>query len=109
MPFLHQIGAASKCSGAPRGWAAPEADLTFNSEYHPATTIGSGMLPMLCTPTIYNVAVTKTFIDGGAGLNVLSIETSAFCMYRSSGSALASLSHGLVEAPPAPCGRSASP
>ena len=32
------------------------------------------MLPMLCTPTICNVAVTKTLIDGGAGLNLLSIE-----------------------------------
>jgi hypothetical protein len=30
---------------------------------------------MLCTPTISNVAVTKTLIDGGAGLNVISIET----------------------------------
>jgi hypothetical protein len=29
---------------------------------------------MLCTPTIYNVAVTKTLIDGGAGLNVLSVQ-----------------------------------
>uniref|UniRef100_A0A452Z4D5 Peptidase A2 domain-containing protein n=1 Tax=Aegilops tauschii subsp. strangulata TaxID=200361 RepID=A0A452Z4D5_AEGTS len=35
---------------------------------------GSGMLPMLCMPTICNVAVTKTLIDGGAGLNVLSVE-----------------------------------
>ena len=32
------------------------------------------MLPMLCTPTICNVAVTKTLIDGGAGLNLLSVE-----------------------------------
>ena len=32
------------------------------------------MLPMLCTPTICNVAVTNTLIDGGAGLNVLSVE-----------------------------------
>jgi hypothetical protein len=30
---------------------------------------------MLCTPTISNVMVTKTLIDGGAGLNVISIET----------------------------------
>jgi len=50
------------------------ADLIFDSEDHPVTTAGSGMLPMLCTPTIYNVAVTKTLIDGGAGLNVLSVE-----------------------------------
>lgn len=32
------------------------------------------MLLMLCTPTICNVAVTKTLIDGGAGLNLLSVE-----------------------------------
>ena len=30
---------------------------------------------MLCTPTICQVAVTRTLIDGGAGLNVLSVET----------------------------------
>ena len=29
---------------------------------------------MLCTPTICNIAVTKTLIKGGAGLNVLSVE-----------------------------------
>ena len=29
---------------------------------------------MLCTPTICKVAVTKTLIDGGAGLNILSVE-----------------------------------
>ena len=69
--FLRQICAASKRSGAPPGWAAPEADLTFSSNDHPVTTAGSGMLPMLCTPTICNVAVTKTLIDGGAGLNLL--------------------------------------
>ena len=72
--FLRQIGAASKRSGAPPGWATPEADLTFSSEDHPVTTTGSGMLPMLCTPTICNVAITKTLIDGGVGLNVLSVE-----------------------------------
>ena len=73
-PFFRQIGAACKRLGAPSGWAAPEADLTFDSEDHPGSTDGSGMLPMLCTPTICNVAITKTLIDGGAGLNVLSME-----------------------------------
>ena len=29
---------------------------------------------MLCTPTICQVAVIRTLIDGGAGLNVLSVE-----------------------------------
>ena len=62
-PSLRQIGATSKRPGAPPGWAAPEADLTFDSEDHPVTAAGSGMLPMLCAPTICNVAVTKTLID----------------------------------------------
>ena len=73
-PFLRQIGATFKHPGAPPGWAAPEADLTFSSEDHPDSTAGSGMLLMLYTPTICNVAVTKTLIDGGAGLNMLSAE-----------------------------------
>ena len=30
---------------------------------------------MLCSPVISSVQVTKTLIDGGAGLNVLSVET----------------------------------
>ena len=33
------------------------------------------MLPMLCTPTINNVLITKTLIDGDDGINVLSVET----------------------------------
>ena len=72
--FFRQIGAASPQQGAPPGWAAPKADLTFDSGDHPATTAGSGALLMLCTPTICNVEVTKTLIDEGAGLNVLSVE-----------------------------------
>ena len=30
---------------------------------------------MLCSPIISNVVVTKTLVDGGAGLNVLPVET----------------------------------
>ena len=30
---------------------------------------------MLCSPIISNVVVTRTLIDGGAGLNVMSVET----------------------------------
>ena len=30
---------------------------------------------MLCSPVISNVQVTRTLIDGGAGLNILSVET----------------------------------
>ena len=30
---------------------------------------------MLCSPVISNEQVTKTIIDGGAGLNVMSVDT----------------------------------
>jgi hypothetical protein len=52
-----------------------EVAITFDSRDRPKSTAAAGTLPMLCTPTISNVAVTKTLIDGGAGLNVLSVET----------------------------------
>jgi hypothetical protein len=68
--FIRQAGAAP----SPPGGAAPEAVLTFDSSDHPASPVGAGALPMLCTPTICSVAVTKTLIDGSAGLNVLSVE-----------------------------------
>ena len=72
--FTRQIGAASKRQETPPGWVAPKADLTFSSDDHPSNSACSGALPMLCTPTICQVAVTKTLINGGAGLSVLSVE-----------------------------------
>ena len=53
---------------------APKADLTFSMDGHLVNTACSGALPMLCTPTIYQVADTKTLIDGGASLNMLLVE-----------------------------------
>jgi hypothetical protein len=46
----------------------------FDKEDHPASTRGVGTIPLLCTPTINNVAVNRTLIDGGAGLNIISVE-----------------------------------
>ena len=73
-PFFRQISIVLARLGAPPGWVAPKADLTFDSKDRPVNTACSGALPMLCTPTICQVAVTKTLIDDGAGLNVLSME-----------------------------------
>jgi hypothetical protein len=33
-----------------------------------------GTIPLLCTPTINNIAVNCTLIDGGGGLNIISVE-----------------------------------
>jgi hypothetical protein len=46
----------------------------FDEEDHPATTRGMGTIPLLCMPTINNIAVNRTLIDGGAGLNIISVE-----------------------------------
>jgi hypothetical protein len=35
---------------------------------------GVGTIPLLCTPTINNIVVNRTLIDGGAGLNIISVE-----------------------------------
>ena len=35
----------------------------------------AGALLMLCSPVISSVQITKTLIDGGVGLNVLSVDT----------------------------------
>jgi hypothetical protein len=46
----------------------------FDEEDHPASTKGIGTIPLLCTPTINNIAINRTLIDGGAGLNIISVE-----------------------------------
>jgi hypothetical protein len=46
----------------------------FDEEDHPTSTKGVGTIPLLCTPTINNIAVNHTLIDAGAGLNIISIE-----------------------------------
>jgi hypothetical protein len=33
-----------------------------------------GTIPIACTPKIINIVVNRTLIDGGAGLNIISIE-----------------------------------
>jgi hypothetical protein len=39
----------------------------FDEEDHPISTRVVGTIPLLCTPTINNIAVNRTLIDGGAG------------------------------------------
>jgi hypothetical protein len=53
-------------------WSTCKID--FNEEDHLASTRGIGTIPLLCTPTINNVAVNRTLIDGGAGLNIILVE-----------------------------------
>ena len=53
----------------------PKCTITFSSSDQLKCAATAGTLLMLCSPIISNVLITKTLIDGGAGLNVLSIDT----------------------------------
>ena len=44
----------------------------FYAEDHPDCTIAVGCLPLLVSPTIHNLKVTKMLVGGGAGLNLIS-------------------------------------
>ena len=57
----------------PLRWSA--CAITFSSSDQLKCAAMAGVLPLLCSPVISNVQVTRTLIDGGAGLNVLSVET----------------------------------
>ena len=44
----------------------------FDTEDHPDSTTAVGCLPLLVSPTIRNLKVTKMLVNGGAGLNLIS-------------------------------------
>jgi hypothetical protein len=46
--------------------------IIFDEEDHPSRTTAVGCLPLLVSPTIHNLKVTKMFVDGGAGLSLIS-------------------------------------
>jgi hypothetical protein len=46
----------------------------FDEGDHPTSVKAVGTIPLLCTPTINKIAVNRTLIDGGAGLNIISVE-----------------------------------
>ena len=57
----------------PLRWSA--CAITFSSADQLKCAAIAGVLPMLCSPVNSNVHVTRTLIDGGTGLNILSVET----------------------------------
>ena len=57
----------------PLRWS--QCAITFSLADQLKCAATASALPMLCSRVISNVQVTKTLIDGDAGLNVLSIDT----------------------------------
>jgi hypothetical protein len=73
--FSHEVNDALSRPEAARPLKWSQYAITFESKDYLRSMADAGALPMLCTPTISNVAMTKTLIDGGASLNMISIET----------------------------------
>ena len=54
----------------PLKWSS--TPIIFYTEDHPDRTTAVGCLPLLVSPTIRNLKVTKMLVDGRAGLNLIS-------------------------------------
>ncbi|KAM0882593.1 hypothetical protein ACQ4PT_032202 [Festuca glaucescens] len=67
--------AAVALGGCPMKLQWSSQRLSFDEDDHPRSARTAGSIPLLCTPTINNVDIKRTLIDGGAGLNVISIDT----------------------------------
>src|SRR4051812_30582429 len=57
-------------SRRPLRWSS--MPIIFDIEDHPDRTTAIGCLPMLVSPTVRNLKVTKMLVDGRAGLNLIS-------------------------------------
>src|SRR4051812_19542991 len=57
-------------SRKPLKWSS--TPIIFDIEDHPDRTTAIGCLPMLVSPTVRNLKVTKMLVDAGAGLNLIS-------------------------------------
>ena len=53
----------------PQKWS--NTPIIFGVEDHPDRTTAVGCLPLLVSPTIHNLKVTKMLVDGGASLNLI--------------------------------------
>ena len=73
--FAREVNAALPRLEATHPLRWSKCAITFSSADQLKCVATAGVLLMLCSPIISNVQVTKTLIDGGAGLNVMSVET----------------------------------
>ncbi|KAI5013386.1 hypothetical protein ZWY2020_034498 [Hordeum vulgare] len=73
--FAREVNSAIPRPEAMRPLNWSRTTIAFDPRDQLSCSFMASKLPMMCTSTISNVLVTKTLIDSGAGLNVLSAET----------------------------------
>ena len=69
---MRKINATEPSIDAQKPLKWSNTPIIFYSEDHPDRTTAVGCLPLLVSPTIRNLKVTKMLVDSGAGLNLIS-------------------------------------
>ena len=70
--FSREVCAAQPDLGLLRPLRWSHVPITFDVGDHPDRVAGVGTLPLVVSPIIKNIQVTKMLVEGGAGLNILS-------------------------------------
>ena len=68
----HAVYAVQPSANAQRPLKWSHVPITFDAADHPDRTSGVRVLPLVVSPVIHNVTVTKMLVDGGAGLHLIS-------------------------------------
>ena len=69
--LARELGAAVPSVDISRPLRWSDTPITFDQADHPKSSSGVGRLPLVVSPTICNIQVTRMLVDGGAGLNIL--------------------------------------
>jgi hypothetical protein len=70
--WAREINATEPSVGSQKLLKWSSTPIVFDIEDHPDHTTAVRCLPLLVSPTIRNLKVTKMLVDGGAGLNLIS-------------------------------------
>jgi hypothetical protein len=70
--WIREVNAVEPMMEAQKPLKWSHSPIIFDAEDHPDQTTAVGCLPLLVSPTIRNLKVTKMLVDGGASLNLIS-------------------------------------
>jgi hypothetical protein len=70
--WAREVNAVEPAADSQRPLKWSRTPIIFDEEDHPDRTTAIGCFPLLVSPTIRNLMVTKMLVDGGAGLNLIS-------------------------------------
>ena len=72
--WAREVNAMEPAMGSQKPLKWSHTPIIFDAEDHPDRITAVGCLPLLVSPTIRNLQVRKMLVDGGAGLNLISLE-----------------------------------